>query len=58
MPNDGLMLLVLDRDVTSGLALVLPTDEVRDLFVLGLLNSRFVALVPRTQSILLDHVDA
>ena len=52
------MLLILNRNVTSGLALVLSTNEVGDLFVLGLLNSRFVALISPTESILLDQVNA
>ena len=50
-------LLVLDGDIGAGGALVLATDEVADLFVLGLFDGRLVVLRTLTHELLLDEVD-
>jgi hypothetical protein len=51
-------LLVLDGDIRPSSSLVLPTDEVRDLLVLGLLNGRLVVLLALAQELLLHEIDA
>lgn len=38
-------LLILDGDVRAGLALVLTTNEIGDLLVLGLLDSRLCSII-------------
>jgi hypothetical protein len=50
-------LLILDGHVTAGRLLVLTTDEVRDLLVLGLLGCALVALVSLAEDVLLYPVD-
>lgn len=51
-------LLVLDGDIRPSDSLVLLTNEVRDLLVLGLLNSRLVVLLALAQELLLHEIDA
>lgn len=50
-------LLVRDGDFGSGGALVLPTDKVGNLLVLGLLDGALVALVALSEELLLHKVD-
>ena len=49
--------LVRNRELLSRSALILSTDEVGDLLVLGLFDGRFVVLLALTESILLDCID-
>ena len=51
-------LFVRNGEVLASLALVLATDEVGDLLVLGLLHGVLVALLALAQELLLDEVDA
>lgn len=51
-------LLVLDRDILAGGSLVLASNEVGDLLILGLLNSGLIVLWALTQELLLDVVDS
>ena len=37
--------------------LILPTDEIRDLLILGLLHGRFIALITLAKTVLLDCID-
>lgn len=47
-----------DRELFAAGVLVLSTDEVGDLLVLGLLHGVLVALLALAQELLLDEVDA
>ena len=47
-----------DRELFAAGVLVLATDEVGDLLVLGLLHGALVALLALAQELLLDEVDA
>lgn len=49
--------LVLNRNVTARLALVLSANEVGDLLVLGLLDGALVVLRSLSHELLLDEVD-
>lgn len=51
-------LFVRNGEVLASLALVLATDEVRDLLVLGLLDGALVVLLALAKEVLLDVVDA
>ena len=51
-------LFVLDREVLSSLTLILSTDKIGNLLILCLFDGRFVALIPCTETILLNIVDA
>lgn len=51
-------LFVRNGEVAAGLVLVLATDEVRDLLVLGLLNGVLIVLRTLTEELLLDEIDA
>ena len=51
-------LFVRNGEVLASLALVLATDEVRNLFVLRLLNGALVVLLALAEEVLLDVVDA
>ena len=51
-------LFVRNGEILASLALVLATDEVRDLLVLGLLNGALVVLLALAEEVLLDVVDA
>jgi len=51
-------LFIFDGKVLSGVALVLAANEVGDLLILGLLNSRFVVLRSLAKSVLLNRIDA
>lgn len=50
-------LFVLDGHVTSRCALVLASNEVGDLFILGLLDRALVALISGAHELLLNEVD-
>jgi len=50
-------LLVLDGNVTAGSTLVLTTDEVRYLLILGLLDGGLVVLGSSAHELLLDEID-
>ena len=50
-------LFVRNGEVLASLALVLVTDEVRDLLVLGLLDGALVVLLALAEEVLLDVVD-
>lgn len=49
---------VLDEELLARLSLVLTTDEVRDLLILGLLEGRLVTLRTLTEESFLDKVDS
>ncbi len=51
-------LLILDGNVTAGRTLVLATDSVRDLLILGLLHGGLVALIALSETVLLHCVNA
>ena len=51
-------LFVRNGEVLASLALVLATNEVRDLLVLGLLDGALVVLLALAEEVLLDVVDA
>ena len=51
-------LFVRNGEVLASLALVLATDEVRNLLVLGLLDGALVVLLSLAEEVLLDVVDA
>lgn len=51
-------LLILDRNITARRTLILSTNEVGDLLVLGLLDGRLVVLRARAHKFLLDKVDS
>lgn len=51
-------LFVRNGEVLASLTLVLATDEVRDLLVLGLLDGALIVLRALTEELLLDVVDA
>jgi len=51
-------LFIRNGEVLASLALVLATDEVRDLLVLGLLDGTLVVLRTLAEELLLDVVDA
>lgn len=52
------LLLVRDRELLAGCALVLLTDKVGDGLILGLLNGALVVLRTLSQDVLLDVVDS
>jgi hypothetical protein len=51
-------LFVRNGEFLASLALVLATDEVRNLLVLGLLDGALVVLLALAEEVLLDVVDA
>ncbi len=51
-------LLILDWNVAASRTLVLAADEVGNLLVLGLLDSRLIVLSALAEKFLLDEIDA